>query len=141
MTDSINSVTGIIVDQAFKLHRDLGPGLLESVYESILYELLIEQGQVVSRQVPVPVNYGGKLYDHGFRADLVVAQRVIVELKSVEILAPVHYKQIQTYLKLTGFEVGLLINFNVPLIRHGIRRVVNNYHGPRVTAFPPQEDE
>jgi GxxExxY protein len=121
-----NDVSKIIVDAAFKIHTALDPGLLESVYESVLTYELEQRGCVVVRQQVVPVVYENAHLDAGFRADLIVNRKVIVEIKSVEAIALVHLKQVRTYLRLTDLHLGLLINFNVDLIKDGIRRVVNN---------------
>ena len=121
-----NEIAKIIVDRSFNIHVALGPGLLESVYEHILYSELIEAGLNVVKQHPIPVTWKGKKLELGFRADLLVENKVIVELKSVEIIAPVHPKQLLTYLKITGCKLGLLINFNEVLIKNGITRIVNN---------------
>ena len=120
-----NEIAKIIVDAALKIHRSLGPGLLESVYEATLAHELRTRGLQVTQQLGVPVNYDGVRLGLGFRADLVVGHKVMVEIKSVELIAPVHRKQLQTYLRLMGLHLGLLINFNVELIKDGIQRVVN----------------
>ncbi len=120
-----NEVARLIVDAAYKIHTTLGPGLLESVYEAILAYELEKRDLQVTRQQPVPVAYESVKLDLGFRADLMVEDKVIVELKSVERTAPVHKKQLLTYLKVTDKRLGLLINFGAPLIKHGITRVVN----------------
>jgi iron complex transport system substrate-binding protein len=122
----INEVSGIVVDEAYKLHAELGPGLLESVYEVILFHRLQKRGLNVVRQVPIPIRVDGISFDEGFRADLIVDERIVVELKSPEQNHPVHGKQLLTYLKLTGKPLGLLINFGLPLLKDGVRRVVNN---------------
>jgi len=119
----INKVTGVIVDTAYRIHEEVGPGLLESVYELVFADMLEGQGFSVQRQVPVPVKIGGKVYDAGFRADMIVMARVIVEIKSVENLARVHKKQVLTYLKLSGLPVGLLINFGGELLKGNIERL------------------
>jgi len=119
-----NEIAKIIVD-ALKIHRSLGPGLLESVYEATLAHELRGRGLSVTQQLGVPVNYDGVRLGLGFRADLIVGHKVLVEIKSVELIAPVHRKQLQTYLRLMGLHLGLLINFNVELIKDGIQRVVN----------------
>ena len=121
-----NELSKIIVDVAFKIHTKLGPGLLESVYEEILFYELQELGLQVDRQKGIPVIWNEKKMDIGFRADLIIENMVIIELKSVEVLAPVHPKQLLTYLKITGLKLGLLINFNEVLIKDGITRIVNN---------------
>ncbi|HEY5825700.1 MAG TPA: GxxExxY protein [Cyclobacteriaceae bacterium] len=121
-----NELSKIIVDCCFKVHTSLGPGLLESVYEEVLaYELTKREVSFI-RQKGIPVFYEEVKLDIGFRADIIVADKVIIEIKSVETIAPVHQKQLLTYLKLTGLKLGLLINFNEALIKNGIQRVVNN---------------
>lgn len=119
-----NEIAREVVDAAFKLHSELGPGLLESVYEALLARELELRSLKVSRQHPVSFEYRGLKFDEGFRADLIVNDLVIIELKSVEGLHPSHKKQLKTYLKLTGKRLGLLINFGAPLIKDGIHRVV-----------------
>ena len=119
-----NEIADRVMDVAFQIHRELGPGLLESVYEVILARKLTDTGLVVERQVPVPIQFQGILFDEGFRADLFVEQKVIIELKSVERLQPVHSKQLLTYLRLTGCRLGLLINFGENLMKDGFKRVV-----------------
>ena len=114
-----------IVDAAFQIHTRLGPGLLESVYEVLMAHELRKRGLRVERQVPVRIAYDGIVFDEGFRADLIVEDLVIVELKSVERTAPVHGKQVLTYLRLTGKRLGMLVNFGEALIKHGIERVAN----------------
>jgi GxxExxY protein len=121
-----NEISKIIVNTCYNIHVKLGPGLLESVYEEILYHELINQGFRVQRQQALPVIWNDIKMEIGFRADLIVENKVIVELKSVETIAPVHPKQLLTYLKITGIKLGLLINFNEPLIKNGIKRIVNN---------------
>jgi GxxExxY protein len=121
-----NEISKIVVDAAVKIHRDLGPGLLESVYEVALAYLLMKRGLSCVRQHPVPITYDGIDFDEGFRADIIVNDLVILELKSVETIARVHRKQLQTYLRLSGKKLGLLLNFGAPLMRDGIVRAVNN---------------
>ncbi|MFA5028137.1 MAG: GxxExxY protein [Candidatus Methylomirabilota bacterium] len=121
----LNSISGLIVDAAFHIHSTLGPGLLESVYEVILTHELEERGLKVERQKAVPIEYEGIRFDEGFRADLIVEGCIVVELKSVEELAPVHSKQLLTYLRLLDLRLGLLNNFGAPVIKTGIRRIVN----------------
>ena len=123
----INEITSIIIEECIKIHSDLGPGLFESVYEEILYYRLTKRGIHVQKQAAIPVFYEEVKMDVGFRADLIVDNRVIVEIKSIEAIAPVHHKQVLTYLKLTGLKVGLLINFNEALLKDGIKRIVNNF--------------
>jgi GxxExxY protein len=120
-----NEVAKIIVDCAYKVHTALGPGLLESVYEAALAYELGKRGLDLERQKPLPVVYENVRLEDGFRADLVVSDLVIVELKSVEQIAPVHKKQLLTYLRLADRRLGLLINFGVAMIKNGISRVVN----------------
>jgi GxxExxY protein len=120
-----NEIAKQIVDAAFSVHKGLGPGLLESVYETALFHELVKRGLQVQRQIPVTFIYDGNRYDEGFRIDLLVADCVIVELKSVEQVHPVHKKQTLTYLRLSGKRLGLLINFNSALVKEGITRIVN----------------
>lgn len=121
-----NEISRIIVDCCFKIHTILGPGLLESVYEEVLSHELIKRGLIVERQKGIPVIYENLKMELGFRADLIVENKVIIELKSIDAIAPVHSKQLLTYLKLTGLKLGLLVNFNEALIKDGIKRIVNN---------------
>lgn len=121
-----NELSKIIVDACFKIHTKLGPGLLESVYEEILAYELKKAGLKIQRQQGLPVVYDELKMDLGFRADLIAEDKLIIELKSIEAIAPVHLKQLLTYLKITGIKLGLLINFNEALIKDGIKRVVNN---------------
>jgi GxxExxY protein len=121
-----NEVSRQIVDAAFTIHKRLGPGLLESVYEATLAYELTRRGFAILRQHPIPVVYEEVHLETGYRADLIVERLVIVELKSVDALASIHKKQMLTYLRLSGLRLGLLINFNCELIRDGITRVVNN---------------
>jgi GxxExxY protein len=121
-----NELARDIVDAAFHIHQDIGPGLLESVYEVILAHELEKRALRVVRQQPVPITYDGIRFDEGFRADLIVGEKVIVELKSVEQLAPVHKKQLLTYLRLSDKRLGLLVNFGAAVIKDGIHRVVND---------------
>jgi len=120
-----NEIAKIIVDAAFQIHKRLGPGLLETVYEVVLAHVLNKRGLKVEKQVPVAIVFDGIKFNEGFRADLIVEDKVIVELKSVEKVLPVHKKQLLTYLRLTDRRLGLLINFGSELIRDGISRVVN----------------
>jgi GxxExxY protein len=121
-----NEIARVIVDAAFKVHTTLGPGLLESVYEAALEYELKKRGLGVGRQEPLPVVYEDVRLDEGFRIDLLVEDKVIIELKSVEQVAPVHKKQLLTYLRLADKRLGLLINFGTALIKEGITRVVNH---------------
>ena len=129
-----NPISQQIVDAAYQIHKTLGPGLLESVYEVVLAYELRKRGLKVDRQLPVPVVYDGICFEEGYRLDLLVEGKVIVEIKSIETVTPVHKKQLLTYLRLLDKRLGLLINFNEELIRNGISRVVNGLEdGP---AFP-----
>ena len=121
-----NEISLIIVNTAYHVHYTLGPGLLESVYEEIMYYELCKQGLNVERQQSIPIIWDELKMEIGFRADLIVESKVIVELKSVETISSVHPKQLLTYLKVTGMRLGLLINFNEPFIKNGITRIVNN---------------
>jgi iron complex transport system substrate-binding protein len=137
-------LSAIVVDCAYRLHVEAGPGLLESVYEVVLAKMLSEQGVEVRRQVPVPIRLMGLNFDEGFRADLLVENQLLIELKSVENLAPVHSKQVLTYLRLLKLPLGLLINFGAPTFKDGCKRIVN---GPqsfvtsrlRVNQSPEEE--
>ena len=122
----INDITGQIIDAAIKIHTEIGPGLFESVYEEILHYELTKRGMLSERQVPIPVYYEGLKMEVGFRADIRVEKRVIVELKSVEIVVPLFKKKLLTYLKLSNLQIGLLINFNEELLKYGITRLFNN---------------
>lgn len=123
----LNNITGEIVRQAFDLHDRLGPGLLESVYGVVLARMLEKRGFRVERQKSVAFEFDGIRFDEGLRVDLLVDGAVVVELKSVEKIAPVHAKQLLTYLRLLDLRVGLLINFGAPTLRDGLQRVVNAY--------------
>jgi iron complex transport system substrate-binding protein len=122
----LDDITGTIVDVAIRIHKDLGPGLLESVYEAVLARALETRGLKVERQKPIRFEYDGLVFEEGFRTDLLVEGRVIVELKSVERLAPVHSKQLLTYLRLTHLQVGLLLNFGAATLKEGLQRIVND---------------
>jgi GxxExxY protein len=124
-----NAVAKEIVDVAYRIHVVLGPGLLESVYETVLTGELRKRGLSAAAQQPIPVVYEGTRFEMGFRADLVVEDRVIVEVKSVAEVAAVHKKQLLSYLRLSDKRLGLLINFNVALIKDGITRIVNGLEG------------
>jgi len=121
-----NEISAIIIDTCYHIHSELGAGLFESVYEEILYYELTNKGLKVERQKGIPVIWKELKMDIGFRADLIVENKVIIEIKSIEQLAPVHKKQLLTYLKITNLKLGLLINFNEALIKDGITRIVNN---------------
>lgn len=122
--DQHEHLAEVIVDAAFKVHSALGPGLLESVYEACLAHELHSRSVPFARQVSLPVTYGNLKLDAGLRLDLVVDDRIVVEVKAVEGLLPVHKAQVLTYLKLSGYKLGFLLNFNVSAIREGIRRLV-----------------
>jgi iron complex transport system substrate-binding protein len=122
---ALDDITGAVIDAGVKIHRELGPGLLESVYEVVLAREVERRGWRVERQRPVRIEYDGVVFEEGFRADLLVEARVLIELKSVERLAPVHSKQLLTYLRLMHLEVGLLINFGNATLKEGLHRVVN----------------
>ena len=121
-----NEIAKEVVDAAFQIHKRLGPGLLESVYEVILTHELKKRGLRVARQVAIPITYDGIQFEEGFRADMIVEDKVIVELKCAESVSAAHKKQLLTYLRLTDKRLGILINFAEELIRDGITRVVNN---------------
>jgi GxxExxY protein len=121
-----NELATIIVDFCYQIHKSLGPGLFESVYEEILSYELTEAGLNFTRQTQIPVYYKNLILKPVFRADLIVEEKVIIEIKSIESIASVHKKQLLTYLKLTGLKLGLLVNFNESLIKDGITRIVNN---------------
>ena len=124
--EEANRLSKTIIGAAIEIHRQLGPGLLESAYEACLHYELSQQGLRVERQVPQPIAYKGIRLDCGYRLDLLVEDLVIVELKTVESLQPIHTAQLLTYLKLKKRWLGLIINFNVPVLRNGIKRIVND---------------
>lgn len=121
-----NELSRIIINSCITIHKELGPGLFESVYEEILYYELTKAGFAVCRQQPIPVMWNEIKMDIGFRCDLVIESKVLIEIKSVERIAPVHQKQVLTYLRLANLKLGLLINFNETLLKDGIQRIVNN---------------
>jgi iron complex transport system substrate-binding protein len=123
----LDQITGAIVGESIRIHRALGPGLMESVYEAVLARALERRGYRVERQKVIRFEYDGMVFEEGFRADLVVEDQVIVEVKSVETISRAHPKQLLSYLKLTNRQVGLLINFGAPTIREGLRRIVNGF--------------
>ncbi len=120
-----NEIAKIVVDIAYNLHKKVGPGLLESAYESALAYDLIENGLKVEQQVPMPFIYKEIKLETGYRLDLLIENKLIIEIKSLEQLAPVHFAQTLTYLRLSGLKLGLLINFNTKLFKDGIHRIVN----------------
>jgi GxxExxY protein len=117
-------LTGRIIDCAVKVHKQLGPGLLESAYEECLHMELLESGISALKQVPMPLIYNGKKLEIGYRLDLLIEEKVVIEVKSVECLNPVHTAQLMTYLKMSGCKIGFLINFNVVFLKDGIRRII-----------------
>lgn len=127
MAADIESLAGIAVDCGFHIHRDIGPGLLESAYEILLAESLASRGLSVERQVSVPLSANGIVIDNAFRADLVVERVLLIEIKSTEQHAPVHAKQLLTYLRLMRLPLGLLMNFGTATFKEGVRRIANNY--------------
>ena len=139
MTREIDEITGEMIDAAYKLHTGLGPGLLESVYEAVLARSLERRGLKVERQKAVAFDFDGMHFDEGLRVDLLVDDAVIVELKSVEKLAPVHWKQVLTYLRLLNLPVGLLVNFGGATLKEGLHSVVNGYVAS--TSASPREPD
>jgi GxxExxY protein len=125
--DDVEAIAADIIDAALRLHRGLGPGLLESVYENILAAKLIERGHSVAQQCPIDIDFEGIHFQQAFRADLIVNGSVLVEIKSVERLLPVHGKQVLTYLRLLKQPLGLLINFGGETLKEGLRRIVNDH--------------
>jgi iron complex transport system substrate-binding protein len=123
----IDEITGDVIDVALRIHRELGPGLLESVYETVLAGKLVQMGYVVDRQEPIDIEFEGMRFDAAFRADLLIDGRLIVEIKCVDALSKAHMKQLQTYLRLTKQPVGLLINFAGATLKEGLKRVVNDF--------------
>ncbi len=134
----IDAISGDVLDVAMRLHQQLGPGLLESIYEMLLAARLQTMGYSVKRQVAIPVEFDGIQFDNAFKIDLLVDNRLIVEVKSVERLLPVHAKQLLTYLRLAKQPVGLLINFGGETLKEGVRRLVNN-HAPSASSAPLRE--
>jgi len=136
-----NAIAKEIVDAAYRIHTTLGPGLLESVYDTVLAYELNRRGLRTARQQAIPVVYENVRIDAGFRADMIVEDKVIVEVKSVELLVPVHKKQLLTYLRLADKRLGLLINFQVKLIKDGITRIVNGLEEEDSHAKPPSRQD
>jgi len=120
-----NEIAKLIVDASIQVHKETGPGLLETVYEVLLKHELESKGLTVDRQVPIPIEYKGIKFQQGFKADLIVGSRVIIELKSVETISKAHKKQVLTYLKLSGKKLGFLLNFGEALMKDGITRIIN----------------
>jgi len=129
----INEITGQIIDSAIKVHKKLGPGLLKSVYEEVLHYELTKRGLLSERQLPLSVIYDDLRMDIGFRIDLLVEKKVIVEIKSVETVVPFFKKKLLNHLRLSNLEIGLLINFNEELLKNGITRLFNNYASKSLT--------
>ena len=123
----VEEIAAIAVDCGLKVHQGLGPGMLESAYEAIMSAVLISRGLIVERQKIIPIRFNDLIVDDGFRADLVVEGKLLIELKSVERLAPVHGKQVLTYLRFMDLPVGLLMNFGAATFREGLRRIVNQH--------------
>ena len=123
----VEELSAIAVDCGLQVHRDLGPGMLESAYETVLAHLLAKRGLNVERQKTVPIAYDGLIIDQGFRADIVIENKLLIELKAVERLSPVHARQVMTYLKFMNLPVGLLMNFSSVKFTEGLRRLVNNH--------------
>ncbi len=123
----VEELSAIAVDCGLKVHRELGPGMLESAYEAVLAHLLDKKGLFVERQKVIPIIYDGLLVEQGFRADLIIENKLLIELKTVERLSPLHARQVMTYLKFTGLSVGLLTNFSCEKFTDGLKRLVNNH--------------
>jgi iron complex transport system substrate-binding protein len=123
----VDAISGDVVTEAIRIHRELGPGLLESVYETVLAGSLSRMGYRIDRQKPVDIKFDGMRFDAAFRADIVVEDRLVIEIKSVERLSPAHAKQLLTYLRLMDRSLGLLLNFSGETMKEGIRRMVNNH--------------
>jgi GxxExxY protein len=123
--EDYNKITSQIIDSAIEVHKELGPGLLESVYEVCLVSTMRKRGLYIQKQVVLPVHYKGETLDKDFVIDVLVNDLIVLELKSVETILPIHEAQLVTYLKLSNKKLGLLINFNVPLLKEGIRRKIN----------------
>lgn len=125
MPPDLEGLASVVIDCGYRLHRELGPGLLESAYEAIMADQLIRRGLRIERQKPIPIRYDGLELAEGFRADLLIERRLLIELKSVERLAPLHSKQVLTYLRLLDLPLGLLINFGGGTFKEGVRRIAN----------------
>jgi|TARA_R110000822_G_scaffold146096_1_gene285116 GxxExxY protein len=125
---ALEDIAKISVDCGFHLHRDIGPGLLESVYETLLFESLKEKGLSVERQKIIPITFKGRVLEEAFRADLVVENQILIELKSTERYAPVHAKQVITYLRLMDLPLGFLMNFGAATFKDGVKRLANQYY-------------
>lgn len=121
-----NDIASIIIEHAIYVHRNMGPGLLESVYHECLFFELTNKGLKVEKEKPIGINYGDVSLNRGYRIDMLVENKVVVEIKAVDCILPIHIAQTLTYLKLGDYKLGLLLNFNVVLLKHGIKRLVNN---------------
>ncbi len=129
--DELECLARTVVDCGYHVHLELGPGLLESVYEIVMLDSLRQRGLAVERQVWIPIRYNGRIFEEGFRADLLVEDRLLIELKSTERHAPVHAKQLLTYLRLTGLPLGFLMNFGMGTFKEGVHRIGNQYFLPK----------
>ncbi len=134
--ERLNKITETIIGVAINVHRELGPGLLESAYETCMVYDLLQTGLKIEQQKPLPIIYRGVKLECGYRLDLMIENEVIVEIKSIEKLLPIHQAQLMSYLKLSNCNVGLLINFNVKILKNGIQRVVNNFPDSQRTLRP-----
>lgn len=123
--NELNDLTEKVIGAAIRVHKELGPGLLESAYQECLNYLLLKEGLFVEREKPIPVVFEDVKLDCGYRIDLLVERKLVLELKAIEQFSPVHHAQVLTYLKLGGYKLGLLLNFNVPMMKQGIRRIIN----------------
>ena len=128
--DELEAVAREVIDFGFQIHHALGPGLLENAYEALLESALIQAGYKVQRQVPIRMKFKGVVVDNAFKVDLLINGGLVVELKSIERLAPVHYKQVLTYLRLMNLPLGILMNFGQAMFKDGVKRVANEYRGP-----------
>ena len=135
---TINDLSSSIIGAAIEVHRALGPGLLESAYERCLAREFALRDIPFQQQISLPVHYKGTRLDCGYRLDFLVAERIVLEVKAVDVLLPIHHAQLLSYLKLGGWKLGLLINFHVPLLREGIQRIVLGLEEPPKSAAPPQ---
>ncbi len=125
----LEELANIAFNAGLELHKELGPGILESVYEAILEDMLIEQGLFVERQKAIPIIFRGRVFEENFRADLIVESQLLIELKSTEFYAPVHAKQVLTYLRLANLPLGFLMNFGAAMFKDGVKHLANDYYG------------
>jgi GxxExxY protein len=130
VSNDVEKLAKVAIDCGFRLHKELGPGLLESVYEILLCEMLRDQGLFVEGQKVIPISFKGRILEQGFRADIIVENRLLIEVKSTEKHSPVHAKQVLTYLRLMKLPLGLLMNFGMETFRDGIKRLANDYYRP-----------